>query len=271
MTEAVTYAYAVARDDDGTLATELSGLSGVADAPVRLVRAGRNDGVVVAVSPVPAPDFREEALHAHLEDMEWLEAIARAHHRVIEAIAAHGTVLPLRLATVYLDEERVRLMLDDSREEFADRLAELAGLEEWGVKIYVEDAPGTEDPAAPSTGADLSPGRAYLSHRKAQRHAREDAYRAAQRVARDVAATARRQAVARAQHRPQQGELARGPGENVVNDAYLVPRPAAHNFRAAVLRTAEEAPGVRVEATGPWAPYSFAASLEAEPAKKVTP
>ncbi|MFF9482784.1 GvpL/GvpF family gas vesicle protein [Streptomyces sp. NPDC014733] len=271
MTEAVTYAYAVARDDDGTLETELSELSGVADAPVRLVRAGQSDDVVVAVSPVPAQDFREEALHAHLEDMDWLEAIARAHHRVVEAIAAHETVLPLRLATVYLDEERVRLMLTDGREAFAARLAELAGLVEWGVKIYVEDAPAAADPAAPATEAGLSPGRAYLSHRKAQRHAREDAYRAAQQVARDVEAAARRHAVARARHRPQQGELARDPGANVVNDAYLLPRQAADAFCAEVLRAAEEAPGVRVEATGPWAPYSFATSLEAEPAKKAAP
>ncbi|WP_405747069.1 GvpL/GvpF family gas vesicle protein [Streptomyces sp. NBC_01525] len=271
MTEAVTYAYAVARDDDGTLETELSGLPGVADAPVRLVRAGQDDDVVVAVSPVPAQDFREEALRAHLEDMDWLETVARAHHRVIEALAVRATVLPLRLATVYLDEERVRLMLKDSREAFSTQLSEMAGLVEWGVKIYVEDLRAAEGPAAPSAEAGLSPGRAYLSHRSAQRHAREDAYREAEQVSRDVEAAARRHAVARVQHRPQQGELARGPGENVVNDAYLVPQQAADGFCTDVLRTADGAPGVRVEATGPWAPYSFATSLDTEPVKRATP
>ncbi|WP_399096101.1 GvpL/GvpF family gas vesicle protein [Streptomyces sp. BBFR2] len=265
MTGDLLYAYAVARDPDGTPATELAGVTGVAGAPVRLVRAARGDDTVVAVSPVPARDFREEALRDRLEDLEWLAEVARAHHRVIEALACRGTVLPLRLATVYLDEERVRRMLAAGREAFAARLSELTGQVEWGVKIYVEGSPDTTAPPTPSAGAELSPGRAYLSHRRAQRHAREDAYREAGRVARDVESAAHRHAAGRARHRPQQGELARGPGENVVNDAYLVPRRAADAFRADVLRAAEGAPGVRVEVTGPWAPYSFATSPGAGP------
>lgn len=272
MSEAITYAYAVALDADGTLAEVLTGLPGVADAPVSLVRAGTDGEVVVAVSPVPAQDFQEAALRAHLEDLDWLEAVARAHHRVIEALAARTTVLPLRLATVYLDDERVRLMLEARREAFAARLATLAAQVEWGVKIYVEAPAGTEPPAQPPAGTepDLSPGRAYLSHRRAQRHAREDAYRDAEEVARRVETAARGYAVDRVQHRPQQGELARGSGENVINDAYLVPQRDAESFRTDVLAAAEGLPGVRVEVTGPWAPYSFATPAESEPLRRAT-
>ncbi|MFE0186809.1 GvpL/GvpF family gas vesicle protein [Streptomyces sp. NPDC058989] len=269
MTGTVSYAYAVARDAEGSLEDTLAGLPGVADAPVRLVRTGQDADVVVAVSPVPAQDFEEDALRAHLEDLEWLESVARAHHRVIEALAARTTVLPLRLATVYLDDERVRLMLEDRRQAFTDRLSALDAHVEWGVKIYVEAAAGQPDETPPDTG--LSPGRAYLSHRRAQRHARDDAYREAEQVARRVEDAARAYAVDRVQHRPQQGELARGPGENVVNDAYLVPQRHAEGFRADVLRVAEGLPGVRVEVTGPWAPYSFAAPAEAGPLKRAAP
>ncbi|GAA3478138.1 GvpL/GvpF family gas vesicle protein [Streptomyces yanii] len=100
MTEVITYAYAVARDTDGVLEAELSGLPGVADAPVHLVHTRHCDDEVAAASPVPAQDFQEAALRTHLEDLDWLESVARAHHRVIEALAARTTVLPLRLATV---------------------------------------------------------------------------------------------------------------------------------------------------------------------------
>ncbi|MGP8303412.1 GvpL/GvpF family gas vesicle protein [Streptomyces inhibens] len=271
MTEVISYAYAVARDADGSLEEELSGLPGVADAPVHLVRTGHRGDVVVAVGPVPEQDFQEDALRAHLEDLDWLESVARAHHRVIEALAARTTVLPLRLATVYLDDERVRQMLDVRLEAFAERLSELAAHVEWGVKIYVEAPAAAESPAVPSTEPDLSPGRAYLSHRRAQRHAREDAYREAEQAARHVEDAARGVAVDRVQHRTQQGELARGPGENVVNDAYLVPLEHAERFRTDVLRAAEGFPGVRVEVTGPWAPYSFATPAEAEPLKRAAP
>ncbi|MFI6764823.1 GvpL/GvpF family gas vesicle protein [Streptomyces sp. NPDC050355] len=269
----VSYTYAVARDVDGSLEDALAGLPGVADAPVRLVRAGQDADVVVAVSPVPMQDFDEDALRANLEDLDWLESVARAHHRVIEALAARTTVLPLRLATVYLDDERVRLMLEDRRQAFTERLSALDAHVEWGVKIYVEAAAGQPDEPPPDTDADtdLSPGRAYLSHRRAQRHAREDAYRDAEQAARRVEDAARAYAVDRVQHRPQQGELARGPGENVVNDAYLVPQQHAEGFRTDVLRAAEGLPGVRVEVTGPWAPYSFATPAEAAPLKRAAP
>ncbi|RPK70697.1 GvpL/GvpF family gas vesicle protein [Streptomyces sp. NBC_01732] len=270
MNATVSYAYAVARDADGSLEEALSGLPGVAEATVHLVRVEHSDDVVVAVSPVPERDFQEAALRAHLEDLDWLESVARAHHRVIEALAARTAVLPLRLATVYLDDERVRLMLRARREAFADRLTDLAAQVEWGVKIYVEAA-SEEGPAGPPTDAGLTPGRAYLSRRRAQRNAREDVYRGAEQAAERVEAAARAYAVDRVQHRPQQGELARGPGENVINDAYLVPLRQAEDFRADVMQAAEGLPGVRVEVTGPWAPYSFATLTEAEPLRRATP
>lgn len=158
MNATVSYAYAVARDADGSLEEALSGLPGVAEATVHLVRVEHSDDVVVAVSPVPERDFQEAALRAHLEDLDWLESVARAHHRVIEALAARTAVLPLRLATVYLDDERVRLMLRARREAFADRLTDLAAQVEWGVKIYVEAAAEAEGPAGPPTDAGLTPG-----------------------------------------------------------------------------------------------------------------
>ncbi|MFI9048475.1 GvpL/GvpF family gas vesicle protein [Streptomyces sp. NPDC053427] len=281
MTASLIYVYGVARDADGAPAEALAGLRGVADAPVHLVRAGDDDEVVAAVSPVPAQDFQEAALTAHLEDLDWLESVARAHHRVIEALAARTTVLPLRLATVYLDDDRIRDMLEARREAFAERLTDLAGHEEWGVKISVEAPPAARHPPEPSAKPDpaaasaadpeLSPGRAYLSRRRAQRHARDEAHRDAERAAERVEAAARAHAVDRVRHRPQQGELARGPGENVINDAYLVPLRHAESFRTDVMRAADGLSGVCVEVTGPWAPYSFSADGRTEPSKRAAP
>lgn len=59
-------------------------------------------------------------------------------------------------------------------------------------------------------------------------------------------------------HRPQHGELATGTGENVANEAYLVPRTRVREFHQALAGLTEGDAGVRVEITGPWAPYSFA-------------
>ncbi|MFF9506897.1 GvpL/GvpF family gas vesicle protein [Streptomyces sp. NPDC014724] len=269
MTEVMSYAYAVARDD-GTLQDALAGLAGVSGASAHLVRVEPGDDLVVAVSQVPERDFAEAALRGHLEDLDWLESTARAHHGVVEALAARTTVLPLRLVTVYLDDERVRSMLRSRRDAFASRLTELAAQVEWGVKIYV-DEPAGEVSAEEPTDAGLSPGRAYLSRRRVQRHAREDAYRSAEQAAERVESAARTHAVERVRHRPQQGGLASGTGENVINDAYLVPLQYADDFHADVARAADGLTGVRVEITGPWAPYSFVAPDAPEPRESAAP
>ncbi|WP_070015008.1 GvpL/GvpF family gas vesicle protein [Streptomyces nanshensis] len=112
-------------------------------------------------------------------------------------------------------------------------------------------------PTSPGSGGS-SPGRAYLQRRRQQRTTHRDTYRAAGAVAERVMALADGIATAKVAHRPQQGELAAGPGENIANDAYLVPSGRGEDFRAAIGALAEDVPGVRVELTGPWAPYSFA-------------
>ncbi|ANP56680.1 hypothetical protein J2Z21_009148 [Streptomyces griseochromogenes] len=259
MSDLLTYAYAVVRAAGG-LQEAAAPLRGVADAPVGLVT---DTGVVqlgLVVSHVPAQDFREDALKRHLEDLEWLEAVARAHHGVIEALAERTTVLPLRLATVYLDDQRAREVLSAGRTVFAERLARLSEHVEWGVKIYVEPS---EVPAAPAVpAADLTPGRAYLRNRRQQQSVRDTVYQAAQKAAERVETAGRKHAADRVRHRVQQGFLAEAAGsaagENVVNDAYLVPLNRCDDFLADVTRAADGLDGVRVEATGPWAPYSFA-------------
>ncbi|MEU3725420.1 GvpL/GvpF family gas vesicle protein [Streptomyces sp. NPDC031705] len=270
----LTYVYAVASVTPG-LADAVAGLHGVGGAPVALLTApgglGRDGGegaeasedpatAAFVVSPVPASQWREEALKAHFEDLDWLEATARAHHHVIQALMDHTTVLPLRMATLYEDDGRALDALRGQRRSFADRLSLLARHAEYGVKVYVR--PGTATPAAgpePPAPQPASPGKAYLQARRAQHHAQEDRYGQARQAAERIAATAARYATHVVRHPAQTGSLARDDsGENVLNDAFLVPDGQAEAFRTAVREAGEDLPGVRIEVTGPWAPYSFA-------------
>lgn len=268
----LSYAYAVIRASAATeqvARTALAGVRGVAGAPVTSVRAG---AVSAVVSAVPGEEFSEAALKARLEDLAWLETTARAHHLVIETLAARTTVLPLRLATVYLDDSRVALMLSERQEAFVALLDRFAEHDEWGVKVYAEappaSAPAPEGAGTGGSADEADPGRAYLRRRRQHRQAREDVWRAAEEAVRRTEERARGLAVERARHRPQRGDLAHVPGENVANDAYLVPRRLAEEFRDRMRHAAEGLPGVRVEVTGPWAPYSFTAPPEREGARR---
>ena len=255
----LSYVYAVGRPG-ADLDAAAAGLAGLYGDPVRTVVSG---GLAAVVSAVPAQDFSEAGLRAQLEDLARLEGMARGHHAVVDALAARTTVLPLRLATVHIDDASTGQVLDASRDDFTELLGRLDGHVEWGVKVYADPdsalGSGPEPAAVPSDGSG-SPGRAYLQRRRAQRNTRQNAHRAAQDVAARVGEAAASLSADQVAHRPQQGEPAAGSGENIANFAYLVARSDTETFRSAIDEAAHGAGGVRVEVTGPWAPYSFAAA-----------
>jgi hypothetical protein len=263
MPSSLLYTYALARNADA-LPRCAVGLRGIAHSPVKLVH-GADPRLVAAVGLVPARDFEHDALAQNFEDLGWLEEVARAHHAVVAALAAVTTVLPLRLATVYRDEQRLRRVLDDSQQAFTERLAYLDGSTEWGVKLYLQADAAAASPDEPISGAASNPGRAYLQRRREARDQRAEARLAVQEAAEQVTGAALSCAIEQARHRPQQGRLATGtPGENLVNDTYLVPNAQADAFRTAVQRAADRFRGIRVDITGPWAPYSFAGAVDSE-------
>ncbi|MFD7629291.1 GvpL/GvpF family gas vesicle protein [Streptomyces sp. NPDC059851] len=261
----LTYVYAVAPPTP-VLDHVLPALVGVAGSPVTVLvpPGGAGGPVAFVISDVPQADWAEDALRDHFEDLRWLEDTARAHHHVIEALAAHTTVLPLRMATLYQDHTRALQALHAQTRDFATQLARLSAHTEYGVKIYVRPSTAPATPDATTEAPPASPGKAYLQARRAHHDAREDHYRQAQLAADRLAAIAGRYTTQHVRHPAQSGPLtAPTAGENVLNDAFLVPDDQADAFRAALHRAAEDLPGIRLEVTGPWAPYSFAAPLPA--------
>ncbi|MEV5601865.1 GvpL/GvpF family gas vesicle protein [Streptomyces sp. NPDC052299] len=256
----LTYVYAVGREGPALhgLASRLPGVDGRSLYPVT---AG---GLCALVSRVPADTFGAQGLSAQLEDLARLEALARAHHAVVDALFTEMPVLPMRLATVYLDDARVAAMLVGRRREFEDLLGRLEGHVELGVKVYAD--PRTADAPAPAAAAPAGAGagRAYLRQRQASRRKDRDAYRAASELVGRAAQLADGVVADRVVHRPQQGQLAAHPGVNVANEAYLVPRERTEELRRALTGLADGVPGVSVEVTGPWAPYSFATPAESD-------
>ncbi|MEU4211013.1 GvpL/GvpF family gas vesicle protein [Streptomyces sp. NPDC026206] len=255
------YIYAVTRDSDA-VTDALDNVTGVAGEPVGGVR---HLGLMALAGPVPAADYGEGRLPARLENLDRLEQIARAHQRVIDTVTATGPcVLPLRLATVFHDEAGVRTMLESRRSLLGSALDRLDGRTEWGVKVHAlpADAPPAPAPGGPRTGAPRAAmsGRDYLRRRVTERHAHEKEARRVEEAARGVHATLAALAEETRLYPPQNPELSRHPGHNILNAAYLVRHADGPRFTSAVGELADRAPGdgIRVELTGPWAPYSFA-------------
>ncbi|TMQ86252.1 GvpL/GvpF family gas vesicle protein [Actinomadura soli] len=274
------YLYGVARGLDPAA---LRGAAGVAGAPVRGVVEG---GLTALVSTVRLEEYGEAALRANLEDLAWLEATARAHHAVVDRAAHAAPTAPVRIATVYRDDARVAEVLAAQRARFGEVLDGIAGRSEWGVKAYA--APGTPEEGAPDPGGGLVPsaepltgpnpapspdapgsgaGTAYLERRQRERRRREDAGRRAAERAGEVHAALADHAVASRHHPPQDPRLSGRPGAQFLNVAYLLDDERVEGFLTVARTLADRLPGMEVEVTGPWPPYSFIDTADATPAR----
>lgn len=248
------YVYAVCRPFEAALQAQLTGVGGT---PPGLLR---HHGLVAVVSTVPERDFSEASLRDHLEDLDWLAATARAHQGVIDALTTVTTPLPLRLATVFRDDSGVRTMMESREEDFLHTLDRLEGRVEWGVKLYAE----ASEPERPPTPAGRpASGRDYLRQRRSQTREHEEKWQAAEEFARSLHERLSERAEESRLHPPQNATLSGVSGQNLLNAAYLVRRADSEEFVELVDRTKDEAPGMRVELTGPWAAYSFTEPVEA--------
>jgi Gas vesicle synthesis protein GvpL/GvpF len=247
--------YAVAADGEEPLTGSPIGIGG---GPVRTVGAA---GLTAIVGDVGEPEFGEAALRRNLEDLDWLERMARAHHAVIKAAATRCPVVPMRFATVYASDEGVVQTLRQRTGDFREALARITARSEWGVKAYAAEpadtgpAPGGPPDGQASAGA--GPGAAYLQRRRAQLMAHKTARQEATAGAQAVHAELGRLSVSARLYPPQSPDLAGRPTPMVLNAAYLVADERADEFAAAVTDLTARHRSVRLALTGPWPAYSF--------------
>jgi hypothetical protein len=240
-----------------TAAEALPPLAGVAGGTVERIE---HDGLALLVSAVPLAEFGETPLRANLNDLAWLERVARAHEAVLEQALAHATIVPLRLCTIFEDEAGARRMLAERAGALRESLAALDGREEWSVKVLVDrdrllaEAEPHDDDATPGAGA------AYLLRRRAERERTEAARQVAVSLAEDVHARLQDWASAAVVRPAQNPELSGHAGDMILNGAYLAERAKLGELYALVdeLRERHADKGARIELSGPFPAYNFA-------------
>jgi hypothetical protein len=250
------WAYAVAGRD---LAPAVR-VTGVGGGPVRTVAAA---GLTTVAEDVPLAEFGEESLRRHLEDLAWLETAARAHHRVIDAVAQQGPLVPMQFATVYEGDAGLVAMLEERAPDLRAVLRRVSGRREWGVKLYPARQPEPGD-AGGDAAAPTGPGAgaAYLRRRRDQLASQKETRRDTLTSAEAIHAELSRHAACARLYPPQAPQLTGSQAPTVLNAAYLVDEEREGGFAAIAASLAERHPGVRLELSGPWPPYSFAGAEE---------
>ncbi|WP_068158734.1 GvpL/GvpF family gas vesicle protein [Rhodococcus phenolicus] len=238
-------------------------VAGVARETIRTVTAA---GLTAVVGTVPLGEFGEEALRSNLENLDWLETVARAHDGVVSAVVRRAPAIPLRLATVYRDDDRVRDVLDARRADFEEALALVTGRTEWGVKAYADlDAIAASAVEAAGSGAEKGTGTAYLLRRRAQLSARDEAERVATGDADALHSLLLRCAAAGRRQAPTDPTISGRRDRMVLNGTYLVDDDRRDEFAEAVAAARTRFDGLHLELTGPWPPYSFAGADRGNP------
>ena len=251
------WTYAVVESEGAD--SRISGLRGVSGEPVRAVTS---TGLTAAVGTVGLDEFGEAGLRRKLEDLDWLAATARAHDAVISEMARFGPIVPMRMATVYLDDRRVSQLLEARHDDFVAALRHVTARAELGVKAHAdpEVLAGGQDSAGRGAGAKMS-GTAYLMRRRRALVANDEAFRIAAEHAVNIHAQLLRHAVDGKRKPASDRRLSDRTDWTVLNGTYLVNTSDVDEFRAAVAAVDRDIPGITLELTGPWPPYSFAGDV----------
>jgi len=224
-------------------------------------------GFTAIVSQVPVEEFLGEAAAARLRDIAWVAPRAGRHDSVIRSVMCQSPVLPAPFATLFSSGERLEQWLHRHRGTIGEYFAGLGDKQEWAVKGLLDRRAAcaalvAAEPAPPEPGR----GAGYLLEKQRAAEARRELERLLRQILLEAAARLQAQAAGFRERRVIL-HAADSESEVVVNWAFLLPPAGEAQFRSRVaeLDVFQRLPGLRFTLSGPWAPYSFAPPLPADP------
>jgi hypothetical protein len=240
------YVYCILDWDENKAPAQFGNI-GIMESPVYTVGYKR---LAAAVSNIP---FKQ--MESNLNDIV-------SHQRVVEAAHQVGTVLPVRFGVILKDEDGIKKLLATSYKDYGDKIEQLHGKDEIGVKVLLskssmkkirEIASSSED--AQKIKAEMSeskPGTAYFLKLRLDDAVKNETLKIIDRMVGEI-----HRALGESCY--QSKVLKNDMGEIVLNASYLVDRKMVEGFDDTLkkLRDKYEAEGLTLHRSGPWAPYSF--------------
>lgn len=225
-------------------------------------------GLSALIVDVPLETFTGEAAEERLKDVRWLTPRAEQHEAIVRAARGWGggvSLMPAGFGSVFSSVESLAETIAGLAPDIRAFFRETDGCDEWSLKCWASRSDAVERARTRLRGAHpTGGGAAYLRSRKlaadAEREAEEHALGLIEGLVEDlgevIAGAVERRTVADAEDRD---------AWLLAHIALLVDRRAQTQFddRLDALAEGLEAEAVRLELTGPWAPYSFCPQFEA--------
>jgi len=249
-----TYLYCVAHGRRApSLGRAPRGLPGTG--PLRVLDAG--DGLWLVVTEAPLDRYGSAPVEKRLRDLDWVAACATAHEAVVEHVARTATTIPLKLFTLFATEARALAHIARLRPALERTVQRVAGREEWGVRVHLDEARARrlERERVTRATAGVTSGTRFLLVKK---HTQQAVREALARGRGDVDATFESLARAADDARRRAPDAVDG-GRLVLDAAFLVPPRRLAAFKRAARAQAGQLArhGYTLTLSGPWPPYNF--------------
>jgi len=227
------------------------------------------DGLTAFYTAVDAVEFSQPVIDSRSKDVEWLGAIGYRHQSVMAALMQGGTVIPLRAFTLFASETTLRNHLHSERQLFKKILERLDGKQEWTLRIEFDPSRWSEalvrrvDELRRLAGEidRAAAGKAFLLRKKLDEEKKRASREAEQKVVAEVEEAVARRLACDAVAETRQQRSGAFPQINV-----LINRDEEARLQELrnELERRYDADGVTLALTGPWPPYSFAGTMNAE-------
>jgi Gas vesicle synthesis protein GvpL/GvpF len=233
-------------------------------APAGLPGAGKpraidaGGGLWLVAADAPLDRYGEKPIEKGLQDLAWVSSVAVPHEAVIEHLAKAGTVVPMKLLTLFNSDDRALEHVAKERRRIERVVERIEGREEWGLRVTLDElsAIGKARSEAHKVAEHGSPGAAFLLRKKKEQDAARELLENARDRADELYEELAKKADDARRRPPPPGEI----GKRVMLDAaFLLRRGKTKPFQAAVRGQAKKlAPlGYEITLTGPWPPYNF--------------
>src|SRR5262249_5114391 len=111
-------------------------LLAVEQEPKKTRRAKTTDrGQWLVVSDAPLDEHGADSINRRMSNLEWVGRAAVAHEAVVEFFSAAAAPLPMKLFTIFSNDERAVEDFTRRRREIAALAARVSNHQEWGLRV----------------------------------------------------------------------------------------------------------------------------------------
>src|SRR2546427_931613 len=94
----------------------------------------------LVVADAPLDRYGADAINRGLSDLDWVARAAVAHEAVIESFIQASAVLPMKLFTIFANDERAREHMRDDSRRIDALIRRVANHQEWGLRVMLDRA-----------------------------------------------------------------------------------------------------------------------------------